>query len=483
MEGLFSSLAPASVAPPLPDKGEKTLHRCMSASESTQAPGSPGGSTPMTPQPMTPQCGNSVSMYSTDLASIEDPAAWLAQTHATLGYAKGLAPKMEAQLVKNHSIEMDNSYALAVKEQLRDKMAANTDLIRILEAEMRGVDDCVREVSDSLLFLKRALWTKWAPLCIVRKRIEIREQRPVQERTHDAWQRAMEVEVEVLTTTREEIQEIIEMTKDLLPPLYDAKQVMFEDLNQKRRTNRLDHNVLMESHGRGIPKSEECIFDPLSEVMGTQRPSHPVHDGAEPGIGIHNEVAWRQRLETTRGQVLRLLEGTRKQLKRNKELVLVKEQRCELATAQTVATMKQHVAWLAASKIPIEEQVLELEKVTYAGELSVHRTSKRLNQHAAPIRMLSRQMAQRQERIPEEHIRDRVDERMDAHLAAVKQFVEALTPHVVWTAELVEDVRATRRSLQQALELKTRALRVDMMCVKPKQAWINEATTAEVRRA
>merc|ERR1712100_660507 len=99
----------------------------------------------------------------------------------------------------------------------------------------------LRKLKDSELALTRGIANKQAPLCLCRRRMELRERRPQQELSRDALQEAIEAEEKILCTSREDLQQLVEATRDLVPGLEQVKQELLEDCYEKRRSGHIDH--------------------------------------------------------------------------------------------------------------------------------------------------------------------------------------------------------------------------------------------------
>jgi len=142
------------------------------------------------------------------------------------------------------------------------------------------------------------------------------------------------------------------------------------------------------------------------------------------------------------------------------------ERECQRANKKTVAAMNRSVVVKRAQKKQLEEHVDDVEKMIFAGQLSLERTERKLKQHENPLQVLSRQFSLRQMRREGENIRDPVHEKLVDHLDAVKQSVHHLSTRVDGTQSVVQELKATRVQLHEALQLKTMALRLDMACTK-----------------
>merc|ERR1712096_578671 len=83
-----------------------------------------------------------------------------------------------------------------------------------------------------------------------------------------------------------------------------------------------------------------------------------------------------------------------------------------------------------------------------------------------PLQTLSRQFSLRQLRVERENIRDPVHDKLVVQLDATKRSVYDLSTRVDGTQNLVQELKATKARLQEALQLKTMSLRLDQACLR-----------------
>merc|ERR1740138_534943 len=98
-----------------------------------------------------------------------------------------------------------------------------SDLIKGLEDRIESVEDTIRQVGECLFQLQRAHRSKWAPLNVCERRLELRDTRPLQELVRDHTQEALEHERQTLIESRQELSEQIASSKEALLSLDKLK--------------------------------------------------------------------------------------------------------------------------------------------------------------------------------------------------------------------------------------------------------------------
>merc|ERR1719272_468667 len=98
----------------------------------------------------------------------------------------------------------------------------------------------------------RAAALKQAPLCICKRRLDLRSRRAPQELVRDSFQQAVEAEELALVVARESLGELLQSTRELLPSLEEVKKELQEDLLEKRRCGRIDHLCLLDASQRPV---------------------------------------------------------------------------------------------------------------------------------------------------------------------------------------------------------------------------------------
>lgn len=420
-----------------------------------------------------------LAVHNLEAGTAEENNPWALRTQAHLSCARALTREAESQVAqnaaiviggrwqtKNASIVIDNGQAeSAVIDKLRTKLANTKELTKSLQDQVAKVDEALRKLKASDLQLQRAAADKQAHLCVSKRRLELRAQRPEQELVRDAFQEAIEFEEQALAAARQDLGDHIQATRDHRPGLAAVKQEMLGDCLEKRRSGHIDHLCLLDGGHRPMLTTGECVSAPtLASIMQSEPPLSPGNAG--PGTGKVNE---EQRKDMTRAIILksqRLILIAEDQCRKNQAQIAEQNKICQQANKRTVAAMNRSVALKKAQKKQLEEHLEDADRMIFAGQISLERTEKKLKQHEHPLQVLSRQLSMREMRVERENIRDTMHEKLVDHLDAVKQSVHHVSSRVDGTLSVVHELKATRTQLQEALNLKTLALRLDMACTK-----------------
>merc|ERR1719327_2080785 len=157
---------------------------------------------------------------------------------------------------------------------IKKKISASQDLAKALEDRADSIEDSIRQTSDCLFNLQRACRSKWAPLNVCERRLELRDGRPLQELVRDHFQEALEHERQTLIEARQELADQVQGTKEMLSSLETMKQECIEDLQHKRHAMRIDRSCLHPDKPHG--KEPDRFFLPaLPEVVNYSLPPSP----------------------------------------------------------------------------------------------------------------------------------------------------------------------------------------------------------------
>merc|ERR1719420_1910915 len=101
-----------------------------------------------------------------------------------------------------------------VHTRLKTKITHTNDLTKALEDRIESLEDSIRQTGECLFQLQRAHRSKWAPLNVCERRLELRDTRPLQELLRDHTQEALERERQTLVESRQELNDQIAACKD-----------------------------------------------------------------------------------------------------------------------------------------------------------------------------------------------------------------------------------------------------------------------------
>jgi len=407
-----------------------------------------------------------------DLMVPEDAGSWLLRTQSQLNVAQALNREIEVTVAQNANVDLDQigtRHARVVRGLLKEKITNTTQLMKSLQDETKKCDGAVRMLRECDLQLSRAAALKQAPLCICKRRLDLRSRRAPQELVRDSFQQAVEAEELALVVARESLGELLQSTRELLPSLEEVKKELQEDLLEKRRSGRIDHLCLLDASQRpGHLSTEDYLAAPtLNEVMTAEVPYSP--GDAAPGTARINED---QRLELTKviiQKAVRLAGEAQMRCSMNKSQIDIFAQDCAKASRRTEVCMKKSVAALTVQKKVLEEHLVDVDKMIFTGQLSLSRTERKLRRNENPLQSVDRQFSLRQRRVERENIRDPVHDQLLEHLEAVKRNVYDLSSRVDGTQSLVEELKMTKLRLQDFLQLKTMSLRLELACTRVSQ--------------
>lgn len=416
----------------------------------------------------------------------ESKGRWVQQTTEKLNHARNLTKQAVRSIVESSVVHSEaqkyNGHTSVVNQTFKKKISRTEDLCKALEDRIESVEDTIRQAGECLFQLQRAHRCKWAPLNVCERRLELRENRPLQEQVLDHCQEALERERSVLMGARASLQEHIERMKEMLVGLDRCNQELREDLQHKRHGLRIDRSCisprgsapLRSTSGSGKlgstcssvrgGASERLVLPLLQEMPFYSQPSSP--KGAEPGTGHQQE---EQRQETTRQLISRVVkaeEDAMRLLNEGDALMMGTRRDCAKATQQAQVELARRVDETQTLKRQLEAQIQETEEAIAQTDLSRLKTQKALESHDRPLRALDKQFAMRGKRTSREGIRDPVHDEMEGHLDSLKLSVKSLVTKFQASQELLEQLRASKQQLQEDYRLKIQAQKIDDACLK-----------------
>jgi len=171
----------------------------------------------------------------------------------------------------------DDSHLRKVNLGIRHKMSQTQDLLRKLITSIRENSvqaASLEKIRDTAIKSKNMLIS---PMDLAKRRIEIREDRPTQEKVEDMVFVALEQEHFALATTFNQIGDCITTTNDVLSRLESVKGKLRADCKEKRRALELDGNCLSLTYRTAAqhPPKEETLHTKITTMAGEVPPAKP----------------------------------------------------------------------------------------------------------------------------------------------------------------------------------------------------------------
>lgn len=393
---------------------------------------------------------------------------WQDNTIQRLSLARALNRDAQFQISKNDRVHSQSARrhvdaTTTVHKQLKNKIAASQDLAKALEDRTDSIEYSIRQTSECLFHLQRACRSKWAPLNICERRLELRDGRPLHELVRDCLQEALEHERQTLIEARQELSDQIQGTKEMLASLEAMKQECAEDVKHKRHAMRIDRCCLNPDKPQG-KESDRVFLPPLPEVTNYHLPPSP--KDSDPGTGHVHEGGRQGNTRILISRAMRLEESAMRLCNENDAAMLHTKRECSRANAATCVSMDRRLQEIEKFKRQLEAQLSETDQTIADGEASLAKTKKKLDSHEHPLRCLNKQFSLRDQRTEREHIRDAVTDNMESHLDVVKKSVKVLTSKWQSTKNMLDHLKAARQQIQEDIKSKTIAWKIDDACRK-----------------
>jgi len=404
------------------------------------------------------------------LGKPEHQAQWEANTHEHLNHAKMLIAKAQVHHHDNDrhvhaSHRRGKNQSGAVYKMIKNKMSLTNDLIKALEDRHESVEDTIRQVGECLFQLQRAHRSKWAPLNVCERRLELRDKRPLQELVRDHTQEALEHERQTLIESRQELSEQIGSCKETLINLDQLKLTVIEDLSHKRHGLRIDRTCLSPTKSTGASTGQDRVVLPqLGEVSNYGMPPSPKE--TDRGTGSTHEESRQVDTKTLLHRAVRMEEDAMKLCNESDTVMLQTKRECQRATQQAQTSIARRADETDDLKRKLETQIREVDEAISQTEMSLVRTNKKLSNQEIPLKALDTQFQMRGNRTDREGIRDPVHEEMEGHLEVLKKSVRMLTQKRDNTTTLLGNLKESRIQLSEDYRNKLHALKIEDACLK-----------------
>jgi len=401
---------------------------------------------------------------------------WEQRTKDSLSHAKALTKHalksvLDSDSVHTHTKRQLHANTTTVSHTIKKKIGFTEDLIKALEDRIESVEDTMRQAGECLFQLQRAFRSKWSPLNVCERRLQLREARPQQELIHDPCQEALEHERQSLIESRQELSEQVDGMKDMLITLDKVKGELIEDMQHKRHALRIDRSCLdPKKPVSARPLQDRLVLPALHEVVHYGSPPSP--KDCDSGTGQHHEEARQGSTRDLIAKALRCEEDAMKLCNESDAAMIHTKRECTRASGQAQTELTRRVDETHHYKRQLEAQLRETDETIAQMEMSLAKTKKKIESHEQPLRALDKQFAMRNGRTDREDIRDPVHDELEGHFDTVKKNVKTLADKWQATRDVLEQLRSTKQRLQEDQRCKSAALKIDDACVRvtPKKA-------------
>jgi len=413
--------------------------------------------------------GPSQGEWSKQQTSTDSRDRWSQKTIDNLNNAKALTRYALRHVLENDSHMHSKSARAAtsstggVAGTIKRKIGMTEDLVKAIEDRIESVEDTIRQVGECLFQLQRAHRSKWAPLNVCERRLQLRETRPIQELVRDACQESLETERQVLIEARQELADQIEGMKEMLVTLDRMKGELLEDLQQKRHSLRVDRTCLSPRKPLSTPgQKERLVLPSLNDVVHYGQPLSP--KSADAGHG-QEEAPPRTDTRGLLQAAVRTEEDAMRLCNESDAAMLHTKRECTRASNRALAELSRTVDGTNGLRKQLEAQIGETDETIAQMEMSLARTRKKLDSHDQPLRALDKQFSMRGQR-GSEGDQEAVNSTMEGHLESLKKSVRALTAKFQDSKAILDQLRSAKQKMQEDYRCKCLAQKIDDACVK-----------------
>lgn len=404
---------------------------------------------------------------------------WEQKTVESLNHAKALTKHalkslLDSEVMHGNSHRQMHANTSAVNHTIKKKIGFTEDLIKAIEDRIESVEDTMRQVGECLFQLQRAQRSKWAPLNVCERRLELRDGRPLQELIRDSCQQALENERQTLIESRQELTDQVDSMKEMLVTLDKLKTELTEDLQHKRHALRIDRSCLSPkkpvSGKPGSQAHDRLILPQLQEVVHYGQP--PAPKNALSGTGGDHEETRQVNTREIISKAVKCEEDAMRLSNESDAVMIHTKRECTRASQVAQAELAKRVDETHTLRKQLDSQIQDTDEAIAQTEMSLSKTRKKLDSHDQPLRALDKQFSMRGKRTSREGIRDHVHDEMEGHLDQLKKSVGQLTDKWKATKDILDQLRSARQQMSEDIKCKLQAQKIDDSCLKvtPKKA-------------
>lgn len=270
----------------------------------------------------------------------------------------------------------------------------------------------------------------------------------------------------IYTQGREKLSQNIEAIKECIISLETAKRDMVDDLHHKRKAHAIDQTCLKLNAKNPIaeldmpqlpqtPTSPQSQDGPPSGSVTPMNGNQPTHS--------HND--WVTNTRATIADAAKVCQTTLRLNAESMEVMATVDAMCGNATRKSNDVLNAHIKDMNAAKKHLERELKRTEEFIVVANRSQDNLQKKHRHAEVPLQCLNRQFENRHQREDNDHIRDFVHEKLEVHLDACRHTSDHMKAHIEKTKDIKKEMMATRTHLQEALQHKNAALRIDMACM------------------
>lgn len=260
-------------------------------------------------------------------ATRRDPEDWANHTMSHISDASAVRQEVRDQLrrdvIVNGSAEEPSIGGPAVEDKLKQRARTTQSWLQALVAGVERMQQSIFSVRQRVSELNRAAGGARLSLSVVDKRLELREKRPPEELTQDAFNEALVSEGEALRRSIEALTGYSQSGRTLMTHLQDSKS----EMHQSRLTVHLDRSGRTQEQLGHAASLERSAAQFCTDTAGSLRDY---------------------------------------------------ERKAEKARARTTDRMKKRIAETLALKVHLENDLAETDRTIYQLERHLERQQKRL---------------------------------------------------------------------------------------------------------
>mmetsp|Transcript_13495 Transcript_13495/g.31753 ORF Transcript_13495/g.31753 Transcript_13495/m.31753 type:complete len:691 (+) Transcript_13495:109-2181(+) len=364
--------------------------------------------------------------------------------------------------------------ASGLRHFIKKKVSAASEAIKAVEDRIDSLDDTMRQVGECMFQLQRAMRSKFGPLSVCERRLELREGRPSQEKQSDGTQQALEREKTALEKARQELSDLVQTTKEMLINLEEVRGELAQALAHKRATLKSDRSCFS-------PRPPLCKT-PVQEkdkekVVLPKVPNSPrdsqlqQSQGSQGGGEAQEHPASKADPKTLLSKAAKMQEDALQLMTDADAVILRTQQETASANVETIAAMSIQHRQTNKLRKQLEAQLADVDATILASERLQTKTVKKLRDHEQPMRLLDKQFQdlrhmREEEGETEEGKRDPVRAELEAHLQQIHKSMEEQTAKLEATDKMLEQLREARQKLVEDLRGKNLVLKIEDTCLK-----------------
>eukprot|EP00238_Polyblepharides_amylifera_P006445 CAMPEP_0196583368 /NCGR_PEP_ID=MMETSP1081-20130531/43262_1 /TAXON_ID=36882 /ORGANISM="Pyramimonas amylifera, Strain CCMP720" /LENGTH=530 /DNA_ID=CAMNT_0041904235 /DNA_START=372 /DNA_END=1964 /DNA_ORIENTATION=+ len=206
----------------------------------------------------------------------QDKSFQLSQTTKTQNLAANRV-RVTSSIVREVVTNNDSHHFSKVNMGFRVKMGQTSELVRKLELGIRSNSHQAAHLNTAKQAMLKAKQALSEPQAVCKRRIRLRESKPMNENIEDTAYSALEQELNGVTSMMDQLRNKTAASQEMMDRMHTVREKMRHDLRDKRHALNLDGSCLLLSaeSANQHPPQEQTLHSKVTTLAGEVPPALP----------------------------------------------------------------------------------------------------------------------------------------------------------------------------------------------------------------